>query len=209
MLVLFVVGVIAIYIILHRTMETYRNERFKSINKRFCHTEGRLYKIRNDTDKKVLDMSRRLVKNLLDHLKTQKKSKNSREIVGWMSHENVFLFTGPNAPGGRLKRESSSRKACMFINPDIEDNRIEGRLQSKICHELAHVTGKGHDMKWRDTWKYLLNLSSRDLGWKNHLNCGSCIRYKICNKKMCPRCTWTGGDHTTCKPLNKRGILLN
>lgn len=214
-MLLVIVGVlIALALLLKKSTsnETYKKkvqQRVKDTKKKFCHTQGRLYTPRGETDTKVLEMSKRLVKDLLDHLQKQKKSKNARKITGWMSHENVFLIAGPGAPGGRLKRERSSRKACMFINPDIPDNRIEGRLQSKICHELAHLTGKGHDMKWRDTWKYLLNLSSRDLGWKNHLQCGSCIKYKICKKKMCPRCSWTQGDHTTCIPLHKRGILLN
>lgn len=170
-----------------------------------CNTNGRI-EPRNETDRKILAKSRRLVKELLDHLQTQKHSKNAREILGWMSPEHVFLFTGSS--GGRMKRERKHRRACMFINPDKQDNRIEGRLQSKICHELAHLTGNGHDMKWRDTWKYLLNLSSRDLGWKNHLVCGSCLKYKLCHKKMCPRCTWKAGDHTTCLPLRERGTLL-
>lgn len=172
-----------------------------------CQTPGRLLNARNQRDERVLNMAKSLTKELLDHLQKQTyKSKNAREIVGWMNASDVYLFVGK--AGGRMKRQRSKRRACMFINPNKRDNRVKGRLQSKICHEIAHLTGKGHDRKWRDTWKYLLNLSSRDLGWENELECGSCRKYKLCNKKMCPRCTWLEGDHTTCKPLNRRGTRI-
>lgn len=186
-----------------RSISTYR-----AYSSKLCQTTGILYTPRNDRDKWVLETSKRLVREMMDHLKKQTKSKNAREILGWMNADNVFLYTDPGS-GGRVQRRTRARKACLFINPDKVDNHNEARLQSKICHEMAHLTGRGHDRKWRDTTKYLLNLTSRDLGWKNALECGSCIKYNICNKKMCPRCAWLQGDHTKCRPLEKRGSLLN
>jgi hypothetical protein len=174
-----------------------------------CDTKGRIHNPVRKEHRMVLSMARGLVRDLLNHLKKQTKSKNAKEILGWMSPQNVFLFSGEGASGGRMKRHNESHRACLFINPDVSDNRDIHRLQSKICHELAHLTGFGHDRKWRDTWKYLLNITSRDLGWKNSLDCGSCIKYKMCNKNICPRCDWREGDHMTCPPLNQRGKLLN
>lgn len=172
-----------------------------------CTTDGYLPEPRHETDQRVLDMSRNLTSQILDHLHTQKKSVNARRIIDWMSSDNVYVFTGTSS--ARIRFDYDSGQACIFINPDDDDNTIVGRLQSKLCHELAHITGWGHDRKWRDTWTYLLNLSSRDLGWENHLECGSCIKYTLCHTKMCPRCTWTEGDHTMCKPLHERGTQLN
>lgn len=168
---------------------------------------------RNESERVMLSNAKRLVAEVLDHLKKQQMSQNATTILDWgMSPENVYLFVDDTSRDGRatgrLTRYPESRKACMFLDPTSADNHNEGRLQSKICHELAHLTGTGHNRKWRDTWKYLLNLTSRDLGWKNTLACGSCLKYGICNRKMCPRCTWLEGDHTRCKPLNQRGSLL-
>jgi hypothetical protein len=171
-----------------------------------CRTPGKLGFPRNETELKVLIKTRHLVAEVLQHLRTQKHSQNAKQILDWMSSDDVHLFLDA---GGRMKRYPGKRKACMFINPTTRDNHDEGRLQSKICHELAHLTSTKHDRKWRDTYKYLLNLTSRDLGWTNKLECGSCLKYGICDRKMCRRCNWSEGDHTKCKPLNRRGTLLN
>lgn len=198
-LVLLFLAAISLMLSTKYTAETYSDQEV-------CRAKNKI-EPRNEKERQLLEMARGLVKELLEHLETQKKSNNAKEILHWMTSDNVYLFDHETV-GARIKRNRKKRKACIFINPNINDNHIKGRLQSKICHEVAHLTGKGHDMKWRDTKQYLLNLTSRDLNWKNELACGACIKYKFCNKKMCPRCTWTEGNHMTCKPLSKRGVTL-
>jgi hypothetical protein len=188
-----------ILLVWHHKKETYTDLPM------LCNTQGKIVSLTNEQTAFLLT-ARVLVKTLLDHLEKQTKSKNAKEILNWMTPENVFLFNDAGT-SGRMRRVKRRRKACMFINPDGITS--VGRLQAIICHELAHLTGNQHDMKWRDTNKYLLNLTSRDLGWKNELECGSCRKYNICKKKFCPRCTWLEGDHSTCAPVNKRGTALN
>ena len=199
--ILILIAIVMVVLCLTQPNEAY-TESIK-VQDSLCKTSGQITPS-NEKQFAFLKRARQLVKEALDHLETQTQSQNAKEILNWMTNENVFLIKGKVA--GRMHRNRKRRRACMFLNP--KKITTDGRLQALICHELAHLTGKGHDMKWRDTNKYLLNLTSRDLGWKNELECGSCIKYKICDKKMCPRCSWTEGDHTTCRPLKKRGTEL-
>jgi hypothetical protein len=148
----------------------------------------------NQKQKKFLKRARHLVKQLLDHLETQTKSQKAQALLNRLTQNQVYLMKGTGS--GRLTRNRATQKACMYLNPAKIEN--DGRLQSLICHELAHLVGKGHDDTWRQTNIYLLQLTSRELGWKNELKCGSCRKYGICEKQLCPLCTWLAGDHTTC-----------
>ena len=155
-------------------------------------------------DEEILRSAERLVSALMT-LVRQKAMSGDRlasRISGWTISVQLFEETG-----GRLQKTSNTT-ACLFVNPRTEDNSREYRLQSKVCHEVAHLVGRGHDIEWFDAWTYLLRLSSTGLGWKNEIECGSCIKYNLCNTSSCPRCTWVSGDHSmSCTPINKRGTL--
>jgi hypothetical protein len=155
-------------------------------------------------DNDVLRSTERLVTELMTLLRKKAASGDrlASAISAWTIHASLFTEAG-----GRLQKHSN-KHACLFINPNTKDNRRPQRLQSKVCHEVAHIVGRGHDQEWFDAWTYLLRLSSRELGWTNEIACGSCIKYNLCDKKMCPECTWLKGNHdTSCTPRGKRGTL--
>lgn len=161
-------------------------------NHDICDVPSRLVEPRSLCDSALLNTTRTLTTDLLRHLKTQvRHSHNANTILSWFPEPAVSLAVGEGVAPAFIRLQHKTHRACLFIHADVPDNVIVSRLQAKVCHELAHTTSRrGHDSKWLDTVVYLLNLSSRDLGWTNRLEPQSCPNFGLCSVSMCPRCEW-------------------
>lgn len=78
----------------------------------------------------------------------------------------------------------------MWINPNVSENWVDARLRSKILHELAHSSGRGHDAEWRQTWAFFLRVATKELGWQCAIRPPACKKYNLCWRDQCPRCQW-------------------
>lgn len=64
-------------------------------------------------------------------------------------------------------------------------------IAGTVAHELAHAATVGNHLdEWRNAYLAMLELATRDLGWKVLLECSSCGMYKVCAPEQCPRCDW-------------------
>jgi hypothetical protein len=170
---------------------------------------------RNKKEEEYLSKARSLAKQLLSLLKKQ-RDPTARKILNSsysISHDDIHLFDDPSSNSYALTAyNDNSMRASIFISVDKikNPNENKGRLQSTLCHEIAHVLPGGHTMGWREAYLYLMNMTSNDLGWRNELTCDICDWYDICKKVQCPKCTWREGDHDKkCAPDKKnRGDLL-
>ena len=95
------------------------------------------------------------------------------------------LIDEVDGPSGRYSN------GCVHYNVRSEEHVYnDGRLRALICHELAHAWGRGHDTEWLRANAYLLRVASQKLGWKPLVRCNACDKYGLCDKTMCPQCTW-------------------
>ena len=91
-----------------------------------------------------------------------------------------------NDPGASFNPKTGR----MYINPKEPQNYNTSRLQSKILHELAHVTGIDHGADWLSAWTFFLRIATSELGWTCALRPESCTNYNLCNRAQCPKCAW-------------------
>jgi hypothetical protein len=146
-----------------------------------------------------LALARSLAKQLLSHLKT-KTDPMAREILNSfsISHTDIHLFDDPSSDAYALNVKNHTTKSASIlisIRKLQDPGENKGRLESTMCHEIAHVVDQGHSTKWRQAYLYLMNMTSNDLGWRNELTCDICGWYDICASTQCPACTWRSGDH--------------
>lgn len=78
-----------------------------------------------------------------------------------------------------------------------------------FLHEVGHALDSfvklsdDHGESWRSHTLWLLNIATRELGWKVRMPCSYCTNYLMCNKELCPKCTW---ECTGKKAPSKRGV---
>jgi hypothetical protein len=81
--------------------------------------------------------------------------------------------------------------------------RTRASLLKTVVHELAHATrlrynAEGsHSQEWKQTWLWMLELATQQLGWDVEVRCAQCTFYGLCERSQCPRCTWVTN---LCKP---------
>lgn len=81
--------------------------------------------------------------------------------------------------------------------------RPASSIRKTIVHELAHATRSknsgeaSHSQQWKQTWLWLLNVATAELGWEVDVRCAECSYYGLCDTHQCPRCRWM---LNLCKP---------
>lgn len=95
----------------------------------------------------------------------------------------------------------------------LADNRGAPRTASSvrktIVHELAHATRHkepgetSHSQEWKQTWLWLLNVATAELGWGVDVRCAECSYYGLCETHQCPKCQWM---LNLCKPYVENAL---
>jgi hypothetical protein len=73
-------------------------------------------------------------------------------------------------------------------------------VNNVLVHELGHVITHSqrepqvHGPNFAANYMWLANIASRDLGWQIAPPCSVCQEYRICDRSVCPKCRWCGGQ---------------
>lgn len=71
------------------------------------------------------------------------------------------------------------------------------RIHTKLLHEIAHAVDGSHGEGFARANRWLVNIATKELGWRVALSCAACHRSGVC-RNDCPKCEWWE-DPATCK----------
>lgn len=149
------------------------------------------------------DMVSQKLDQFLQHLSANYADdpRAQRAIQAFQNH-TMFMFSKGNAM-------SMYKRHYMHVNPYRPVNRQEGFINHTILHELAHSTPPAHGDEWRDAFIFFLKVATEELGWTVFMSCDRCQNYGLCDKAMCPKCTWNFTLDTCPGPYWKQKTIAN
>ncbi len=109
------------------------------------------------------------------------------------------------APGswhsGKFKHSTGELFVALHDHQGVP--RTASSIRKTIVHEVAHATRykepgeSSHSQQWKQTWLWLLNVATAELGWQVDVRCAECSYYGLCETHQCPKCHWM---LNLCKP---------
>lgn len=117
--------------------------------------------------------------------------------------QDVLQSVSTPAPGtwhsGKYKH--STGELFVALRDHAGAPRPASSIRKTIVHEVAHCTKEqgeaSHSQKWKQTWLWLLNVATAELGWDVDVRCAECSYYGLCETHQCPACRWM---LNLCKP---------
>lgn len=158
-------------------------------------------------DARVLAWTRAKVGQLVAHAR-EHHADNARTVALLQKLKDVRLMSRQEAgavPGSWRSGKFKHSTGVLYVTPVEQDGsaRTEQSLLKTIIHELAHATRfktageDSHSQEWKQTWLWLLQLATQDLGWRVEVKCAQCTYYGLCDEAQCPKCVWL---QNLCKP---------
>ena len=141
------------------------------------------------------------LRQLIDRLSVAyPKDLRTRRIKDVFSKQTIAIDTSGNQ--GQMRYKPKVVLAIDFSNGIAKNLNV-------ICHELAHCSLPadepgllcGHGPRHTETWLWLLNVATKELGWEFvELSCPhSCEKYGICDPlRECPGCYLVGVREREC-----------
>lgn len=87
-----------------------------------------------------------------------------------------------------VKASFNKATGCLYVR--LDETRAVEQWLGIVLHELAHASGNSHDEAFRQAWKFLLNVATRELGWNVALHCRTaCSSYLLCAPQDCELCS--------------------
>lgn len=158
-------------------------------------------------DAKVLAWVRSRVQQLVSHVRDHHGA-DARTSALVRKLKDVRLMSRAEAgavSGAWRSGKFTHSTGVLYVTPVEQDGspRTEQSLLKTIIHELAHATRfktsgeDSHSQEWKQTWLWLLQVATQDLGWRVEVKCAQCTYYGLCHEEQCPKCVWL---QNLCKP---------
>ena len=167
-----------------------------------CVQKEGFHKPRNETEKQKAAFYVAKAHEFVGHLRrVHPDNQMTKTLVDKWKGE-VVLFNIPDGPGGRYSR------GCIMLNPfkNMPPGEMEsdGRMLTRLLHELAHSWSGPHNAEFYAANRWFLQVASAEMGWKLDVNCRVCCHYDggAC-RTACPKCHWIE-DPATCTLKRKQ-----
>lgn len=120
---------------------------------------------------------------------------------------SILNNASPRGSGAGTVRNGMFKHSTGVVSVGLTDAggrpRTEASLLKTVVHELAHATRvkepgeTSHSVQWKQTWLWFLSVATQELKWDVEIKCSECTFYGLCERDMCPKCTWL---QDLCKP---------
>jgi hypothetical protein len=119
-------------------------------------------------------------------------------LKGMWPKAMIFTETSPGKPAASFSMHGDWSYITFFIDNTVNYAEVPGiphnvgAWNSILAHELAHSSGgaKSHGSEWRSAWMFFSRIFTEKLDVPVRMSCGECMMYGVCDKVLCPKCTW-------------------
>ena len=142
----------------------------------------------------VVDQGARMMQYLNAHPK-YKNYEYTKNLQRW----DGSVFASLEETGGVATGTCVGVQLRFRKDVDVPYEMSAARLNTKLLHEMAHFAGPGgHREYFAQANRWLVNIATKELGWRVALKCAACHRSGICAND-CPKCEWWENPKT-CDP---------